>query len=151
MKDELKPLPHDDSQAFRDAVIFTATETTFNPYQIEKDYYCSLVLQAIQTEIPRLFFKGGTLLSKVYTGFNRLSEDLDFTVPLPLAAKRSERSNAVGPFKELFSELPSKIQGIQVSRPLKGSNNSVQYNGELVYHSCIENRDDRVLFEIGLR
>jgi predicted nucleotidyltransferase component of viral defense system len=143
--------PHEDRSQFRDAVLFTATDTEFDAYLIEKDYFCSLVLNALRGSEAKIYFKGGTLLSKAYAGFNRLSEDLDFTVPLPSTAKRAERSSAVSPFKGLFSSLSSKISGIEISKPLKGSNNSVQYNGELTYQSCIDQQENRILFEIGLR
>ena len=37
-------------------------------------------------------FKGGTLLSKAYVAFNRMSEDLDFTLPTGPDMKRGARS-----------------------------------------------------------
>jgi len=50
---------------------------------IEKDYYLSLFLTRMysskQTEFKNLIFKGGTLLSKLYLNYHRISEDLDFT------------------------------------------------------------------------
>lgn len=50
---------------------------------IEKDYYLSLFLTKIykskNTELKNLIFKGGTLLSKLYLKYHRISEDLDFT------------------------------------------------------------------------
>jgi predicted nucleotidyltransferase component of viral defense system len=143
--------PHDDRQQFKDAILFTATETNFDAYLIEKDYFCSLVLHSLSNSKSKLYFKGGTLLSKVYAGFNRLSEDLDFTVPLSPKAKRAERSSAVSSSKELFLSLPSKINGFEISKSLKGSNNCIQYNGEITYQSCIDQQDNRILFEIGLR
>ena len=67
---------------FRAAVEFTAAETGFVPTLIEKDFWCSLILWRLfrDPDCP-LVFKGGTLLSKAYVVFNRLSEDLDFTLP----------------------------------------------------------------------
>jgi len=38
-----------------------------------------------------MVFKGGTCLAKVYTNFNRLSEDLDLAIPTEISASRSER------------------------------------------------------------
>lgn len=50
---------------------------------IEKDYYLSLFLTRMSkskhTELNNLIFKGGTLLSKLYLNYHRISEDLDFT------------------------------------------------------------------------
>ena len=67
---------------FQAAVEFTAAETGFVPALIEKDFWCSAVLWRLFSgdDCP-LVFKGGTLLSKAYVVFNRLSEDLDFTLP----------------------------------------------------------------------
>ncbi|MCK9292784.1 nucleotidyl transferase AbiEii/AbiGii toxin family protein [archaeon] len=53
---------------------------------IEKEYYLSLFLTKISIfinknsscELNNLLFKGGTLLSKYYLNYHRLSEDLDF-------------------------------------------------------------------------
>ncbi|MDD3178448.1 MAG: nucleotidyl transferase AbiEii/AbiGii toxin family protein [Candidatus ainarchaeum sp.] len=53
---------------------------------IEKEYYLSLFLNKITNfinnnkscELNNLIFKGGTLLSKYYLNYHRLSEDLDF-------------------------------------------------------------------------
>jgi predicted nucleotidyltransferase component of viral defense system len=145
-------LPHEDRQAFRDAVLFTAAETNFDVHLIEKDYFCSLVLRAVSHAMAQgLVFKGGTLLSKVYAGFNRLSEDLDFTMPLPSTTSRARRSAAAAPVKDAFSALSKTIPGLAVASPLKGSNNSLQYNGALEYESCLEDMRGRVSFEVGLR
>jgi predicted nucleotidyltransferase component of viral defense system len=75
------------------AVEFTAAETGFIPALIEKDYWCSVVLWRLfaNGDCP-LVFKGGTLLSKAFVTFNRLSEDLDFTLPTDKSVTRGERS-----------------------------------------------------------
>ena len=54
-----------------------------NDYFLEKDYMLSLFLSVwAQEETPalnQLIFKGGTLLTKNYLQYHRISEDLDFT------------------------------------------------------------------------
>lgn len=72
-----------------------AIETGFGSKLVEKDYFCSLVLAFLfQDEASTLVFKGGTALSKIHTEFYRLSEDLDFVIPLPSSAHRPLRSIA---------------------------------------------------------
>ena len=64
---------HEDPDMFREAVNFTAAETTFLPRLIEKDYFCTLLLRYLSASDGSLVFKGGTCLAKVYAGFYRLS------------------------------------------------------------------------------
>ena len=75
---------------FLEALNFTAAHTGFSAQLIEKDYFCTVLLQYLATT-GVLVFKGGTCLAKVHTGFYRLSEDLDFTIPLPVDANRKQR------------------------------------------------------------
>ena len=81
-------------QELRAAVEFTSAATGSMPALVEKDFWCSMALSSLfqHTEPCALVFKGGTLLSKAYVTFNRLSEDLDFTLPTDSSATRSERS-----------------------------------------------------------
>ena len=66
--------------------VFEATAEELNtlPTYIEKDFWVCLVLDLLYNELPndspRLLFKGGTSLSKVYKLIERFSEDVDFTV-----------------------------------------------------------------------
>jgi uncharacterized protein len=56
-----------------------AKTKNLNLGQAEKDYYQELILYILYQEFGReLVFKGGTALTKCY-GFDRFSEDLDFT------------------------------------------------------------------------
>jgi len=81
----------------RAAIRFTAEETGFLPRLLEKDYFCSVVLEAIAAADVPLVFKAGTCLAKVHAGFFRLSEDLDFSISTPLDATRAERRRAIAP------------------------------------------------------
>ena len=143
---------HDDIDSFREAILYTSRKTGFNEALVEKDYYCSLILLVLfKNKDIDLVFKGGTLLNKAYTGFYRLSEDLDFTLPTSPDSTRGQRSSSMKSCKEFFGKLPSLINNIKIKTELTGSNNSLQYNGELTYKSCFEGINGRILFEVGLR
>jgi predicted nucleotidyltransferase component of viral defense system len=75
-----------------EAVQFTAAEIGFVPRLIEKDYFCTVLLDYLSTTAGAdLVFKGGTCLTKVHSELYRLSEDLDYTIPVALDAPRPER------------------------------------------------------------
>jgi predicted nucleotidyltransferase component of viral defense system len=135
----------------REAIRFTAAETGFLPRLIEKDYFCSVALEALATTETALVFKGGTCLAKVHSGFYRLSEDLDFAVSLAVDATRGARSNAAAPFKNLIAALGAEGSAFDVLDPLRGSNASRQYNGTLRYRSLLERREETIRIEISLR
>lgn len=100
------PRLHEDAERFEEAVRFTASETRFLPRLIEKDYFCTLLLGYLSTADSSLVFKGGTCLAKVHVGFYRLSEDLDFIIPVPYATPQSKRSRmAEGLKKAHFSTV----------------------------------------------
>jgi predicted nucleotidyltransferase component of viral defense system len=78
---------HEDPVLFLDAVNLTVAETAFTARLIEKDYFCSVLLEHLAAVSGgHLVFKGGTCLAKVHTAFYRLSEDLDFVIPTPVDA-----------------------------------------------------------------
>jgi predicted nucleotidyltransferase component of viral defense system len=54
----------------------------FNPRLLEKDFRLTMILIYLAKTVPELRFKGGTCLNKVYYPYFRLSEDLDFTLPI---------------------------------------------------------------------
>jgi predicted nucleotidyltransferase component of viral defense system len=73
---------HEDTARFAAALNFTAASSGFTARLVEKDYFCTLLLHDLVTPESGLVFKGGTCLSKVHGEFYRLSEDLDFTIPV---------------------------------------------------------------------
>src|SRR5687767_3383378 len=84
---------HEDVELFREAVRFTAAATGFVPLLIEKDYFCTLLLDYLSAAARNdLVFKGGTCLTKVHSELYRLSEDLDYTIPVAEDTPRAERS-----------------------------------------------------------
>jgi len=79
---------HKDREVFRALIESTATKFGLKPFQIEKDYYNSLLLKGIFKADSGLFvFKGGTSLSKCFKIIDRFSEDID----LALAFEANEK------------------------------------------------------------
>ena len=143
---------HEDIALFREAVNFTASQTGFNPRLIEKDYFCTVLLAYLSAHGGgQLVFKGGTCLAKVHAGFYRLSEDLDFTIPLAVDASRTQRRRAVAATKEAVSRLADHLHGFTVTQPLTGANNSTQYNGAVRYESPTTGQPESILVEVSVR
>ena len=144
--------PHLNTALFQSAIEATTAATGFQPALIEKDYYCSIVLNTLyKSKNNSLVFKGGTALNKVHAGFYRLSEDLDFSIPMSPESPRSARSSAAKPLKNFVDCIYKLIPGVAVRTPLTGSNNSTQYNAELEYRSLVAPMPGTIQFEIGLR
>ncbi len=51
----------------------------FDNRLIEKDYFVTVILYLLK-DVKQIYFKGGTALNKIFLGYARLSEDVDFTV-----------------------------------------------------------------------
>lgn len=133
----------------KQALEYTASTTGFAPRFLEKDYWCSLILRELYREECPLIFKGGTLLSKAFTGFNRLSEDLDFTLPTQTADSRSIRSQRAKEMKGRFDQI-AEVIGLSWIEDWSGHNNSRQYQGRLQYPSVLGDTES-VLIEMGQR
>jgi len=142
---------HQDPALFREAVTYTASETGFAPRLIEKDYFCTVVLQHLGGAGSGLVFKGGTCLAKVHAGFYRLSEDLDFVIPTPVDASRAERSRRAAESKTAVAKIREPLPGLHVITALTGANDSTQYNGVIAYRSLLEDREETITMEVGLR
>jgi hypothetical protein len=146
------PYPHDaDPEVFREALAYSEATTGFTATLIEKDYYCSLVLQYFFNRDTSLVFKGGTCLSKVHANFYRLSEDLDLIISIAVNSSRSQRRAEMEPVKRMFEVLPREIPGIEIFEAFRGHNVSRQYIGYLEYPSAIVEKQERIKVEIGVR
>lgn len=111
----------DDHSLFREAVTRTARETGFASSLIEKDVFCSVTLAVLGLGLPEhVVFKGGTCLSKVYTNFYRLSEDLDFAISAPLDSKRSQRRALIEPVKDIVDTITTRCPHFAVRQALRG-------------------------------
>lgn len=135
----------------REAIRFTGEETGFAPRLIEKDYFGSVILEALAGADVPLVFKGGTCLAKIHSGFFRLSEDLDFSIPTAPDSTRGVRSRAIAPIKAVVDRLPNVIPGFELLVPLQGHNASTQYNATLGYRSLLTPRTETIAIDIGVR
>ena len=143
---------HEDTELFQEAVNLTAAETTFSPRLIEKDYFCTVLLEHLASVTGgELVFKGGTCLAKVHAEFYRLSEDLDFVIPMDVDASRSERRKRMDELKKAIVKLPRVLPCFRVVEPLRGANDSAQYNGTVGYASVLGQQEDTIKIEISLR
>ena len=142
-----------DNNKLIDIINFIADEQGFRPAIIEKDYYLTMILNAINEHLSRdIIFKGGTLLNKVYLNYHRLSEDLDFSYRSDVdLSTRSQRSKAITPIRKKMPAFLSLL-GLTSDNPEgEGFNNSVQYLFKIQYPSIIYKRKESVKLEISLR
>ena len=144
-------LIHEDAEFFRAAVTFTAATTGFQARLIEKDYFCSVLLQYIAKANHSLIFKGGTSLAKVLVNFYRLSEDLDFVIPMAVDSTRAERRRQVAPLKIAIDSVPQELPIFGLDKALTGANNSTHYLAAVEYNSLVTGQRDTIKLEIGLR
>ena len=112
---------HADPVFFREAIGFTSASTGFAERLVEKDYFCSLLLSHFAADdASNLVFKGGTCLAKIYATFYRLSEDLDFVVPVATDRGRAERRRLLLGVKERLAKIPHDQPGVEIVEPLQG-------------------------------
>lgn len=143
---------HEDEAMFKEALNFTASTTGFNVRLIEKDYFCTLVLAYLANTVgEQLVFKGGTCLAKVYAKFYRLSEDLDFVMPLSVNANRAQRSRTIDKVKKVIEHIADYSPSFTLARQLTGTNLSTQYNGIVEYASPISKEQESILIEVSVR
>lgn len=143
---------HKDKDEFLKILERTSAQTGFPLRLLEKDYYITLVLSAINEISSNLIFKGGTCLSKIYYSYHRLSEDMDFTLKMPTnTSTRKQRRNAIKPIKESIDILLKKF-GINVKNlDSAGHRESTQYIFYFEYKSVVLNKKESLKLEIGLR
>jgi predicted nucleotidyltransferase component of viral defense system len=142
---------HQDPTRFREALNYSTATTGFPARLIEKDYFCTVLLQHLEEAGCALVFKGGTCLAKVHAGFYRLSEDLDFVIPTPVDAPRAERSRRAAEAKAAIAGIGERLPGLRVITALAGANNSTQYIGVIGYASLLSRQDETINIEVGLR
>lgn len=143
---------HEDVEFFREALRFTAAQSGFTGRLIEKDYFCTVLLAYLDGAAGNaLVFKGGTCLTKVHSELYRLSEDLDYTIPVPFETSRSERSRRVKDVKVALSQVKQSVPAFRVVEPLAGANNSTQYVAAVAYSSMITPKGETIKVEVSLR
>lgn len=142
---------HEDPVAFDSLLTLTAAKQGFLVRLVEKDYFCSVLLEYLAAACPSLVFKGGTCIAKVHSEFHRISEDLDFTVPVDPGTTRSERGRLSEPLKGAMRGLAARLPDFRIVSPLRGSNNSTQYNAVVGYASRVGQNEETIKIEAGLR
>lgn len=142
---------HEDVVFFQEALNFTAAQTGFSSRLIEKDYFCTVLLAHLAAADTPVVFKGGTCLAKVHAEFYRLSEDLDFVIPMPETSSRSQRSLQAAGLKKTFASVPRGLSVFRVAEPFRGFSQSRQYTGSVGYASLTSNTEERIKIEVGLR
>ncbi len=148
-----EPIPirlHEDPVLFREAVNYTAAETGFTARLVEKDYFCSVVLQYLAGVSDELTFRGGTYLAKVHAELYRLSEDLDFVIPADVDASRGERSRHAAESKRAVGNIGIQLSGLSVVTQPTGANDSTRYNAVLGYDSVLGSREEIIKIEVAL-
>ena len=115
-------LPEQDK---RDVYEVAASRLDTLPSYVEKDFWVCLVLDVLFNKLPanhpKLIFKGGTSLSKVFGLIRRFSEDIDLVVDRgglgfsgehdPTSARDLSNKKRKALFKELASVCSSYIRG----------------------------------------
>jgi len=142
---------HEDPTLFREAVGTTQLGTGFAGRLIEKDYFCSVLLEYLAAAEAALVFKGGTCLAKVYAEFYCLSEDLDFVIPMAVGAVRAAQSKRTTRLKKVIAKLSERLSAFRTIQPLIGANNLTQYAAILGYRSLLSGREESIKIEVGLR
>lgn len=142
---------HADPARFTESLNFTEAELMFSSRLVEKDYYCTLLLEYLSRCVPALVFKGGTCLAKVHADFFRLSEDLDFMIPVTTDSARTARRKQVSPLKGAFAGLAGALPCFRLSLPLTGANNSTQYIGGVGYRSLSTGQEETIKIEVAMR
>jgi predicted nucleotidyltransferase component of viral defense system len=142
---------HEDAVLFREAVGFTAARTGFAARLIEKDYFCAVLLEYLAKAAPEVVFKGGTCLAKIHAGFYRLSEDMDYVIPVGPRVTRAKRSELAAGVKDAAHALPRAMPVFRASAPFRGANNSTQYCGSFAYNSPTSGQEETITLEVGLR
>lgn len=143
---------HEDAALFREAVQFTAAESGFVPRLIEKDYFSTLLLAYLSASVGNeLVFKGGTCLTKVHSELYRLSEDLDYTIPVAPETRRPERSRRAEQVKTALTQLSRLVPVFRVIEAMKGANKSTQYLAVIGYDSMLSQQQETIKIEVSLR
>lgn len=144
---------HEDHAFFREAVLFTAGQTGLNATLIEKDYFCTILLQYLYDQLDTpLIFRGGTCIGKVYTDFYRLSEDLDFLISTPPKASISVRRKRMAPVREWVKKISEEMSILTLPDDFAGHNSSRQYVAYVTYPSIfLPEEAARIKIEVGLR
>ena len=129
---------------------------------LEKDLMLSTFLSEMTTPVMQeLIFKGGTLLTKNYLGYHRISEDLDFTHVQSTSIRTLPRSQRERTIKTLLIPLLEEIETISKrcgleftpdrtdERYVRLRNSRAVYVLTLHYTSALDNQRSSIKLEIN--
>lgn len=88
---------------------------------------------------------------KIHAGFYRLSEDLDFAIPISVESTRRDRSHKAAWVKRRIAKLPDEQPCFRIVEPFGGRNESKQYLGKLGYESVLTGQEEILKLEVSLR
>jgi predicted nucleotidyltransferase component of viral defense system len=143
---------HEDSELLQSALNYTAAETGFSARLIEKDYFCSLILEQLGPLFDTvLVFKGGTALNKVHAGFYRLSEDLDFVIPTAADAPRRLRREIARPIKEGLEQQLQVLTCFRKEEEFQAHDDNRHHVIVYRYNSCLSGEGGTIKIEIAIR
>ena len=147
---------HQDARRFRDALTHTASGTGFSERLIEKDYFCSILLEDLGALFKQgLVFKGGTCLSKVHAEFFRLSEDLDFAMSVKPDASRGDRRRA-DPDNQLCrmqsrrNRSPTPPSSPEQAAAQRTEQQQTVHAGQFAYRSLVTGDNESIQMEVLL-
>lgn len=136
---------HSDKEIFKELIALAADHFGYEQSHIEKDYWVCKILKeiALSEYKEKVFFKGGTSLSKAYGVIERFSEDLDlfvftgdttaskqaektlnkklskFVIEKNADIYRKELSETGGNFRKLFFSYENVFQGVGLKENLE--------------------------------
>ena len=143
---------HKEKKKFLQSIRVTSDILGFSDILIEKDYYCSLILNELfQSFHCPLVFRGGTLLNKAYVGFYRLSEDLDFSIPDEPKISKREKRHAVAQVAKKYVIDAIENLPLDFSKKFKGHSESRFYTAEVEYNSVITRDKRTIKIEFGIQ
>lgn len=139
-------------ELLKDIILAIAKKYKFRPIIVEKDFYMTIILNNIESHLSnKLIFKGGSLLNKIYFDYQRLSEDLDFTLLIKDELNsRSKRSKAIAPIRENMRSFLSYLDLTSNNPEGEGFNNSTQYIFNILFSSFISGKNENLKLEISL-
>lgn len=124
-------LLHENTEEFRNTVLFAAKQNRLTPAIVEKDYYVTLILKGLKERLPFIVFKGGTSLSKCHKVINRFSEDIDVTIDTKLS--QGQMGNVKESIKAIAQEMGMSIPNIHETHSRRNYNKYC-----LVYDTVVE-------------
>ncbi|WP_163536366.1 nucleotidyl transferase AbiEii/AbiGii toxin family protein [Gracilibacillus sp. YIM 98692] len=136
---------HGNKEVFQEVVEAASDEFNLLPFQVEKDYYVSLLLKKLHEVAPNIVFKGGTSLSKCYDVINRFSEDIDLTInfegnKLTSGPLKRNQEPLIQSIKETIEKLDFTLLNDEHEEPIRSKRHFNKYR--IGYNQTYKDVDD---------